>query len=121
FVYPGLSTAEQCAQGRYEILATSYREYEYRIRKQMMRMFSRYGFDPELDIGGIILNRWGHAYVVPEPGFYFGKNGRPAARDIVRQSFGRIAFAHSELKGFQTFRGAVQEGERAVAQIADLI
>ncbi len=121
FVYPGLSTTEQGAQGRYEILATSYREYEYRIRKQLMRMFSRYGFDPERDIGGIILNRWGHAYVVPEPGFYFGKNGRPAARDIVRQSFGRIAFAHSELKGFQTFRGAVQEGERAVAQIADLI
>jgi hypothetical protein len=30
------------------------------------------GFDPARDIAGITINRWGHAYVVPEPGFNFG-------------------------------------------------
>ena len=36
-------------------------------------MSSAYEFDAEEDIAGIILNRWGHAYISPQPGFHFGK------------------------------------------------
>jgi len=31
-------------------------------------MFSSAGFDASRDIAGIILNRWGHAYLSPQPG-----------------------------------------------------
>jgi len=33
------------------------------------KMFGAAGFDPGRDIAGIVLNRWGHAYVNAGPGF----------------------------------------------------
>jgi hypothetical protein len=41
-------------------------------------MFARAEFDAKRDIAGIILNRWGHASLNPQPGFFFGKDGKPA-------------------------------------------
>ena len=67
--------------------------------------------------GQIILNRWGHAYVSPEPGFFFGKSRVPAPPDVIRELFGRIAFAHSELGGNQNMIQAMLEGDRAVGQL----
>ena len=65
----------------------------------MTKMFSADGFVAERDIAGIILNRWGHAYISPQPGFHFGKDGEDAPRDVVKRGFGRIQFGHSELTG----------------------
>ena len=76
-------------------------------------------FDPKRDVAGIILNRWGHAYVVPEPGFFFGRDGEPAARDVIREPHGRIAFGHSELRGNQHWGSAADEGRRAMRQVLD--
>ncbi|MCH2314613.1 MAG: NAD(P)-binding protein, partial [SAR202 cluster bacterium] len=66
---PGLERKEQGAVGRAELLSTSFTDYERQIREQMTTMFSTGGFDPAEDIAGIILNRWGHAYVNPDLGF----------------------------------------------------
>jgi spermidine dehydrogenase len=115
---PGLSAAAQGAQCRAELLATSYLEFEGRIRRQMLRLFGAAGLDPVRDIAGITINRWGHALVVPTPGFTFGRNGAPAPPDVIRQEHGRIAFASAELRGLQNFRGAVYESKRAVQQLA---
>ena len=71
FAKPGLPTAEQGHKGRLELLSTSFREYERRIRQQMTDMFARAGFDAKGDIAGIVLNRWGHAFVNPQPGFFY--------------------------------------------------
>jgi spermidine dehydrogenase len=103
------------------LFALSYAEIERRIREQMKMMFGDYGFDANRDIAGIITNRWGHAYVVPQPGFYFGAEGNPAPRDVVRKGYGRICFGHSELSGFQLWTTAVDEGERAAKQAMELI
>ena len=83
YSYPGLSTEEQGHRGRGEMLATSFREYERRIREQFTLMFGATGFDASRDIAGIVLNRWGHAYLSPQPGFFFGKDGNPAPREIL--------------------------------------
>ena len=61
-----------------------------------------------------LLNRWGHAYVNPGPGFMFGKGGGTPAPDVIRRPFGRIAIGHSELQGHQNWNGAAAEGRRAV-------
>ena len=103
--------------GRTELLSTSFAEYERRIRIQMQELFGGAGFDPAADIAGIVLNRWGHAYVAPGPGFYFGRNGQPAPRDVIRQPHGRIAFGHSELRGNQHWGPAADEGARALQQV----
>ncbi|MBI5075829.1 MAG: NAD(P)-binding protein [Nitrospirae bacterium] len=116
FYYPGLPLREQCIKGRTELLSTSFSDYEVMIREQMVKLFGKAGFDPKKDIAGIILNRWGHAYVAPQPGFYFDRAGRSAPRHLIRKRFGRIAFAHSELNGHQHWIGAIGEGSRAAKQ-----
>jgi len=117
---PGLPAKQQGNVGRAEMLATSFTDYELQIREQMTAMFSSGGFDPVNDIAGIILNRWGHAYVAPGPGFHFGINGAAAPPDVIREPIGRIAIGHSELRGHQNWTGAAAEGRRAVESLLDL-
>lgn len=122
FAKPGLPAAEQGSKGRRELLATSYSDYERAIREQMTRMFSSSGFDAKRDIAGIILNRWGHAFINPQPGFFFGTGGKPAPRDVLRSApFGRIAFSHSDLAGAMDHRNAFRESHRAVGQLLDQV
>lgn len=105
-----------------ELLSTSYREYERRIREQLTLMFGQSGFDARHDIAGIVLNRWGHAYVNPQPGFFFGKDGKPAPREILRAApFGRIAFANTDLSGTPDHKTAVLEAQRAVGQLLNQV
>ncbi len=120
FSQPGKPIAEQGDAGRAELLTTSFREYERRLREQFTEMFARNGFDASRDIAGIILNRWGHAYVNPQPGFFFGRDGKPAPREILRQApFGRIAFANTDLEGLMDHRNSILEAKRAVGQLLD--
>ena len=122
FSYPGYSTEEQGNRGRREMLNTSFAQYERRIRDQFSDMFAAGGFDAQRDIAGIILNRWGHAYLSPQPGFFFGKNGKPAPREVLRSApFGRIAFANTDLAGAMDHRYSILEAQRAVQQILDQV
>ena len=122
FSYPGLSTEAQGHRGRGELLATSFREYERRIRNQFSQMFSPVGFDAQRDIAGIVLNRWGHAYLSPQPGFFFGTGGKPAPREVLRAApFGRITFANTDLAGAMDHRLSILEARRAVSQIFDAV
>ncbi len=116
FHEPGLGIEEQGERGRKKLLGTRYAEFESQIVGQMKQVFSDAGFDEDRDVGGIILNRWTYAYVNPQPGFYFGREGRPAPRDVIRRPFGRIAFGHAELNGHQHWVAAVDEGRRAAKQ-----
>jgi spermidine dehydrogenase len=122
FSSPGLSTEAQGHRGRGELLATSFRQYERRIREQFAQMFSSAGFDAQRDIAGIVLNRWGHAYLSPQPGFFFGLNGTPAPREVLRSApFGRIAFANTDLAGAMDHRYSILEARRAVSQLFDAV
>ena len=122
YSHPGLSTEEQGNRGRAEMLTTSFKEYERRIRAQFSDMFSHAGFKADRDIAGIILNRWGHAYLSPQPGFFFGKDGQPAPREILRAApFGRIAFANTDLAGAMDHRCSILEAQRAVQQLCDQV
>ena len=123
-LYPhaGLGTEEQGNRGRAEMVTTSFKEYERRIRAQFNEMFSHAGFKADRDIAGIILNRWGHAYLSPQPGFFFGRNGKPAPREILRAvPFGRIAFANTDLAGAMDHRYSILEAQRAVQQLGDQV
>lgn len=121
FFYPGRSVREQTLRGRMELFDTSYPEYERKIINQMLTLFGDSGFEPRRDVAGIVLNRWGHAYSVPYPGFYGGGGSAPAPRDIIRENYGRIAFAHSELDGLQHWGPAADEGRRAYTQLSGVL
>jgi hypothetical protein len=80
------------------------------------------GFDARRDVAGIVLNRWGHAYLNPQPGFSFGNGGKPAPREQLRSApFGRIAFANTDLAGAMDHRYSILEAQRAVAQLLDQV
>ncbi|HEX4153727.1 MAG TPA: hypothetical protein VHY75_16090, partial [Steroidobacteraceae bacterium] len=117
----GPTRAEQGKLGRAKLLGTSYREYETQIRSQMVKMFGAAGFDPGKDIAGMVLNRWGHAYVTAGPGFFFGDNGKPPPSDVLRRPVGRISFAHSELSGHQYSGAAAIEAMRGAKQVVEML
>lgn len=112
----GFDIAEQGTLGRIELLSKSYEDYESEIVEQMTNMFSDHGFDAERDIAGIVLNRWGHAYISPQPGFHFDRDGKRAPRNIVKDGYGRIQFGHSELSGYNSNTRAMNEGSRAALE-----
>ena len=118
YSYPGEPIAAQGARGRAEMLATPFRVYERRIREQLTALFGRAGFDARRDVAGIVLNRWGHAYVNPQPGFFFGTGGRRAPREVLREApFGRMAFANTDLVGAMDQRNCWLEAHRAISQL----
>ncbi|MDH3733954.1 MAG: NAD(P)-binding protein [Gemmatimonadota bacterium] len=119
FESPGLAPGDQGIAGRTEMLSTSFADYERRLVDQMRTLFDDGGFDAGSDIAGIVLNRWGHAYLAPGPGFFFGTNPAPAPPDVIRQPLGRIAIGHSELRGHQNWTGAAGEGRRAVETLLE--
>jgi spermidine dehydrogenase len=117
----GMSVREQAATARWNLLSRSYRDYEIVIRKHLNELFEQAGFDAKRDIAGIVLNRWGHSYVVPEPGFYFGRFRQPAPHEVLTKRTGRIAFGHSELNGVQEWFGGVENGTRAMQQVMEVV
>ena len=120
FSYPEEPLPAQVARGRAELLSTPYREYERRIREQLTAMFGASGFDAKRDMAGLVLNRWGHAYLSPQPGFFFGKDGQPAPGDVIRDNpVGRVAFANSDVSGIMDHRASILEAGRAVRQVLE--
>jgi spermidine dehydrogenase len=71
---------------------------------------------------GSFLTGGGHAYLNPQPGFFFGKDGKPAPSDVLRGApFGRITFANTDLAGIMDHRSSILEADRAVRQLLDQV
>lgn len=124
FYIPVLARGEdpdmQGAIARLKLMDWSYADIERRLRSQMNDVFGPLGFDAKRDIAGIVVNRWGHAYSAPRPGFFYGKDGGPGPIDIIQQPHGRIVFAHSELEGRQSMANAMLQGKRGGLEVLRL-
>ena len=118
FPNPDMPLEAQGPAGRAQLYATTYADYERQVVDQMQRMFASGGFDARRDIAGIVLNRWGHAFVSPPPGFFFGKDGQPSPLKVAAEPLGRIAFGQS---GLEDWLGAAHAGQRAMTQVAALL
>ena len=118
FHTPGESLRDQETLGRYRLLGKNFADYEREIRTHMNDIFAPGGFDARRDIAGIILNRWGHAYIAPQPGFYFGGADGAGLAAPIKKGHGRIFYGHSELGSRMNYRNAIAEGGRAGEQAA---
>ena len=121
FTERGLSQAEQGKVARTKLYATPYRTIEREVRGQLTRMLAAAGFDARRDIAGIVLDRWGHAFNVAGPGFFFSRDGRPTPSDVLRRPLGVVTFAHSELSGHQSSPYSLEEGIRAARQVQAML
>ena len=111
-VHAGHTAYEQGVQNRAKLFATPYAAYEKMLIGQLTRQFAASGFVAKRDVAGIILNRWGHARLVQAPGWFYGRDGERAPREIVAAGYGRVSIGHSELNGHQSATGAMAQGKR---------
>lgn len=116
FLHADLPAVAQGPAARARLLSMSYAEIERQIREQLTEMFGGAGFEAKRDIAGLILNRWGHAFISPQPGFFLGRPGRRPPHEVLRQPHGRIVFAHSELHGLMSMAAAMMEAHRGAHQ-----
>jgi spermidine dehydrogenase len=118
----GLTANEQHRLARRDMLAESFESIERNIRGQLAGLLSPGGFDPARDIAGITVNRWAHGYAnwgnsLFSPTYADDYDERyPYIR--ARKRFGRIAMANSDAAASPMLEAAVEEGYRAVSELA---
>jgi spermidine dehydrogenase len=115
---PGLPEHDQNRAGRAELLATSFETFERNIRDQLGRTLKEGGFDPARDITAITVNRWPHGYA-PEYNPLFEPELPEGQQPHVlgRAPFGRITIANSDSGGAAYTDSAIDQGQRAVAEL----
>ena len=113
----GLPRREQYRMGRYELISTSFSDFERNIREQLNRMLAPAAFDSARDIAAITVNRWAHGYAY-EYDSLFDPHWKPEQRPCVigRKQFGRISIANSDAAASAYTNAAIDQAYRAVQE-----
>ena len=116
---PGLPCRDQHRAGRYELLTTSFADFERNIRDQLGRMLYDAGFDPAREITGITVNRWPHGYAYEYNPLFdnFDTPTEQLSHVIGRKPVGRIAIANSDSGAAAYTDSAIDQARRAVDEI----
>jgi spermidine dehydrogenase len=119
---PGLPERDQHRAGRYELLSTSFAEFEQKIRDQLQRMLGPAGFSAKDDIMAITVNRWPHGYAYEFNPLFddFSIPPEKRANAIGRARFGRIAIANSDAGAAAYTDSAIDQAHRAVGELLAL-
>src|ERR1700690_2752553 len=118
----GLPERDQHRAGRYELLSTSFAEFEQKIRDQLQRMLGPAGFSAKDDIMAITVNRWPHGYAYEFNPLFddFSIPPEKRANAIGRARFGRIAIANSDAGAAAYTDSAIDQAHRAVGELLAL-
>jgi len=118
-VGPGNTAREKQRTGRMRLLAMNFDTFERNIRDQLARILGGGGFDPACDIEAITVNRWPHGYAYEYNSLYdpVWAPGQ-APHEIARKPFGNIHIANSDAGAFAYTNEAIDQGYRAVQEIA---
>lgn len=114
----GLSAREQFAEGRRQLLALSFADFEAQVRAQLDAVLGPGGFAAAREIRAITVNRWPHGYAyeyIPlwDPAWAPGA----APHEIGRRPVGRILFAGSDAGARAYLDAAVDQAYRAVTEL----
>ncbi len=114
----GLALRDQFRAARYDLLETTFEQFEREIRTHLAGMLSTTGFDPARDIEAITVNRWAHGYAYDynalfDPQWPEGK----APHEIGRKTFGNIAIANSDAGADAYANVAIDQAHRAVQDL----
>ena len=109
---------EQWREGRREMLARPFADFEHHVRDQLDQAIGQAGFDAARDITGITVNRWAHGYSYSPDLLWEPDYATDAARPWVRgrQPFGRISIANSDAGAAATTDSAIKQAYRAVEE-----
>lgn len=112
----GLSDVEQYKVGRYELLTTTFAEYEAAIVGQLTRMLGAGDFDAARDIAGITVNRWPHGYAYTFDTL-FDKPTDPMPYVVARRRYGNVTIANSDAGWNAYLHEAIDQAWRAVEEL----
>ena len=115
---PGLPARQQQIAGRYELLSTSFEQFERAIRDQLARTLRAGGFDPARDIEAITVNRWPHGYGYEYNPLFDPEWPEAEKPNVIgRQRFGRIAIANTDSAATAYTDQAIGQAWRAVREL----
>jgi spermidine dehydrogenase len=112
----GPSARPQAAAARAELLGLPFSTLERWVLDDLQQIFGPFGLNARRDVAALSICRWGHGYVLPDPGLLSGGALQAAAAPL-----GRIAFANSDLDGFSHVDGALGHGHRAAREVLAML
>lgn len=116
----GMPPRDQFREGRNEILATEFTDYETEVKDQLNGMFGAYGFNADSDIESLTLNRWSHGYSYA----YFnlfdkGMSTSKGPHITAREPFGLVTIANSDSGADSWLDVGVMQALRAVNELPE--
>lgn len=112
----GLDQRSAWRAGRGLLQATSFADFEARVRDELTRMLGPGGFDAGRDIAAITVNRWGHGYAYSFNTLYDAVQD-PPLYEIARRRVGRLAIAGSDAAWSAYAHAAIDEARRAAQEL----
>jgi spermidine dehydrogenase len=118
-VKPGLPERDQHRAGHFDILNTSFADFEQKIREQLSRILGPGGgFNAARDITAITVNRWPHGYAYEyNPLFDPDWPAGSEPHVIGRARHGRITIANSDAGAAAYTDSAIDQAYRAVQEL----
>jgi spermidine dehydrogenase len=113
----GLDARGQFHVGQAKLLATTFADFEVRIRDQLDRMLGPGGFTSERDITAITVNRWPHGYGYVANSLFDPDDYEDRVLRVARQPFGCVAIANSDAGGDAYAHLAIDAAARAVQEL----
>jgi spermidine dehydrogenase len=103
--------------GRQIALSLPFDEFESRARDELTRILGPGGFDPERDIKGITVNRWGHGYAYDMDSLFDDELAAEREMQLSRKPLGRIHFAGTDAAWMAYAHWAMDAAHNAVHEI----
>lgn len=112
----GLTEREQHVQGRRDLYALTFDDFERDIVRQMSGALEGGGFDVERDIAGLTVNRWPHGYAYEYNEFFdppeWSRESGP--HQLGAAQMGRISIANADASAYAYINGSFDAADRAV-------
>ncbi len=115
----GGTARQRFRKGRAQLFATTFEDFEARIRDELTRMLGPGGFDADRDIAGIIVNRWGHGYSYGGDPLLGPGTEEPPPYLAARTRAGNVTFANSDAGWTPFAHAAIDQAHRAVGELLD--
>jgi spermidine dehydrogenase len=113
----GLDARAQFRAGQGQLLATTFADFEARIRDDLDRMLGPGGFSSARDILAITVNRWPHGYSYVENSLYDPEDYEKSVLRVARRPSGRVAIANTDAGGDAWVHFAIDQAARAVGEL----
>ncbi|MFC3053141.1 flavin monoamine oxidase family protein [Kordiimonas pumila] len=115
----GLPSRQQHREGRHDLLALTFEDYEADIVSLLDGGFGTHGLDVERDIAAITVNRWPHGYAYEYNELFdpigWGPKQGPHVKG--RETIGNLAIANADASAYAYVNGAIDAADRALASL----